>query len=64
MEVLYSSIYLSRLFSLWINDKVNIICRKQATNEEKVWRSTGAKKMYFLAHILSQVERVICIKRC
>lgn len=59
MEVLCGSFilfYLSSLFSSWMSDKVNIICRKPAISEEKVWKFMGAKKMYFLAHILSQVE--------
>lgn len=59
VEVLCGSFllfYLSRLFSLWINYKVYIICRKPAVNEEKVWKSKGAKKMFFLAYILSRIS--------
>lgn len=59
VEVLCGSFllfYLLGLFSLWINEGVCIICWKPAPKEEKVWKSEDAKKMYFLARILSQVE--------
>lgn len=48
--------YLLRLFSLWINERLHIICRKPAPKEEKVWKSKYAEKRHFLTHILSQVE--------
>lgn len=59
VEVLCGSFLLFcllRLFSLRINERVHTIHRKPAPNEEKVWKSKDAKKMYFLTHILTQVE--------